>query len=184
MAVGASEAETFWAEFLRSLARRGLLSVKLVISNAHGPRIGLLCIASNTVEPSSALLGQHATQQRQEVQITPVVKPEAYEALMAHDRARHDDIVRAATHELGRKVDVIVLAQKSLAHLQAELEAALPAPVLASPLAPGGNRCSPENPETISGMNAFLEVAPLMPLSGYFSDGFDQPTRSLTPDKH
>ena len=35
MAVGASEAETFWIEFLRSLARRGLRGVKLVISDAH-----------------------------------------------------------------------------------------------------------------------------------------------------
>jgi putative transposase len=35
MAVGSSEAETFWTEFLRTLARRGLRGVKLVISDAH-----------------------------------------------------------------------------------------------------------------------------------------------------
>jgi transposase-like protein len=35
MGVGPSEAETFWTEFLRSLARRGLRGVKLVISDAH-----------------------------------------------------------------------------------------------------------------------------------------------------
>src|SRR3984893_1355357 len=35
MAIGASEAETFWTEFLRALARRGLRGVKLVISDAH-----------------------------------------------------------------------------------------------------------------------------------------------------
>ncbi len=34
MTVGASEAETFWVEFLRSLTRRGLRGVKLVISDA------------------------------------------------------------------------------------------------------------------------------------------------------
>ena len=33
--IGASEAETFWTEFLRKLARRGLRGVKLVISDAH-----------------------------------------------------------------------------------------------------------------------------------------------------
>lgn len=33
--IGASEAETFWIEFLRKLARRGLRGVKLVISDAH-----------------------------------------------------------------------------------------------------------------------------------------------------
>jgi putative transposase len=35
MTIGASEAETFWTEFLRTLARRGLRGVKLVISDAH-----------------------------------------------------------------------------------------------------------------------------------------------------
>ncbi|WP_292940906.1 IS256 family transposase [Novosphingobium sp. 32-60-15] len=35
MAVGPSEAETFWTDFLRSLARRGLRGVKLVTSDAH-----------------------------------------------------------------------------------------------------------------------------------------------------
>jgi transposase-like protein len=35
LAIGPSEAETFWTEFLRQLARRGLRGVKLVISDAH-----------------------------------------------------------------------------------------------------------------------------------------------------
>ena len=35
MAIGPSEAEPFWTDFLRGLARRGLRGVKLVISDAH-----------------------------------------------------------------------------------------------------------------------------------------------------
>jgi putative transposase len=35
MTVGNSEAEPFWIEFLRSLARRGLRGVKLIVSDAH-----------------------------------------------------------------------------------------------------------------------------------------------------
>lgn len=35
VATGPSEAEPFWTDFLRSLARRGLRGVKLVISDAH-----------------------------------------------------------------------------------------------------------------------------------------------------
>lgn len=35
MSIGASEAETFWTDFLRQPARRGLRGVKLVISDAH-----------------------------------------------------------------------------------------------------------------------------------------------------
>ena len=35
MDIGPSEAETFWTDFLRKLARRGLRGVKLVISDSH-----------------------------------------------------------------------------------------------------------------------------------------------------
>lgn len=35
LAIGASEAEPFWTDFLRSLTRRGLRGVKLVISDSH-----------------------------------------------------------------------------------------------------------------------------------------------------
>jgi putative transposase len=35
MDIGASEAETFWTDFLRKLRRRGLRGVKLVVSDAH-----------------------------------------------------------------------------------------------------------------------------------------------------
>jgi len=33
--IGRSEAETFWSAFLKSLVKRGLKGVKLVISDAH-----------------------------------------------------------------------------------------------------------------------------------------------------
>lgn len=35
MAIGSSEAEPFWLDFLRTLKRRGLAGVKLVVSDAH-----------------------------------------------------------------------------------------------------------------------------------------------------
>ena len=35
LAIGPSEAETFWSDFLRRLTRRGLRGVKLVVSDAH-----------------------------------------------------------------------------------------------------------------------------------------------------
>jgi len=37
MDVGPSEAETFWTEFLRSLARRGFGGVKLGLAGVHVP---------------------------------------------------------------------------------------------------------------------------------------------------
>jgi transposase-like protein len=50
LAVGDSEEETFWTEFLRSLRRRGLSGVRLVISDAHE---GLKNAARKTLQGSS-----------------------------------------------------------------------------------------------------------------------------------
>src|ERR1700761_3003315 len=47
MAIGPSEAEPFWTAFLRSLTRRGLRGVKLVISDAHE---GLKAAASKVLK--------------------------------------------------------------------------------------------------------------------------------------
>jgi putative transposase len=47
MAIGPSEAEPFWTSFLRSLTRRGLRGVKLVISDAHE---GLKAAASKVLK--------------------------------------------------------------------------------------------------------------------------------------
>jgi putative transposase len=47
MKTGPSEAETFWTDFLRSLMRRGLRGVKLVISDAHE---GLKAAASKVLK--------------------------------------------------------------------------------------------------------------------------------------
>ncbi len=51
MAIGASEAETFWTEFLRGLARRGLRGVKLVIADDHkGLKAAVTRILSATTQ--------------------------------------------------------------------------------------------------------------------------------------
>jgi putative transposase len=50
LAVGDSEDETFWTEFLRSLRRRGLTGVRLVISDAHE---GLKAAARKTLQGAS-----------------------------------------------------------------------------------------------------------------------------------
>jgi Asp/Glu/hydantoin racemase len=99
----------------------------------RGTRIGLLCTATSTVEPSSALLHAHAAAQGRDVTIKTVLRPEAYQALMAGDRARHDEILLEAASGISNEVDVLVLAQASLAHLRDRLAAELKCPVLASP---------------------------------------------------
>lgn len=98
-----------------------------------GPRIGLLCTSQTTVGPSEGLIRDHAAIQGREVTITPLVENDAYFALRNGDRAGHDAAVKAAAGRLAGAVDVIVLAQASMAHLAAELGETLPVPVLESP---------------------------------------------------
>jgi len=98
----------------------------------RGGRIGLVCTASSTVEPSAALLRSHAAAQGCQVTIVPMLQADAYTALMRGDRAEHDRLILEAAGAAGA-VDTLVLAQASLAHLQEPLAATLQIPVLASP---------------------------------------------------
>jgi Asp/Glu/hydantoin racemase len=99
----------------------------------QGPRIGLLCTASSTLSASTALLHSHAAAAARDIEVVPLLLTEAYDAILAGHRDEHDRIVSAAAADLAANVDVIVLAQASLAHLQDDLTTALPVPVLASP---------------------------------------------------
>ncbi|WP_426954751.1 aspartate/glutamate racemase family protein [Muricoccus radiodurans] len=101
-----------------------------------GRRIGLLCTASSTAVPSEALMRAHAAELGIEPEIQVSLVAPAFEALSAGDRGRHDALLRQVAATLAPGVDVIVLAQASMAHLQEELGALTGRPVLASfPLA-------------------------------------------------
>ncbi|MDX9860379.1 MAG: aspartate/glutamate racemase family protein, partial [Rhodospirillales bacterium] len=98
-----------------------------------GSRIGLLCTSKTTVGPSERLIQDHAATRGRAVTLTTVVENDAYFALRNGDKAGHDAAVAAAAGRLAGSVDVIVLAQASMAHLAAQLGADLPIPVLDSP---------------------------------------------------
>lgn len=98
-----------------------------------GERIGVLCTAQTTLEPSQSLIRAHAARQGKKVEIRARLESAAFAAVMAGDKARHDELVKCAATELSRECDVIVLAQASMAHLVPELCQLLSVPVLASP---------------------------------------------------
>jgi Asp/Glu/hydantoin racemase len=96
-------------------------------------RIGLICTAATTLKPSQGLLQEHAAAQAKEIEIVPHLEASAFQALLAGDKAGHDYLVSAAATDLAPLVDVVVLAQASMAHLAQALGDRLPVPVLASP---------------------------------------------------
>ena len=54
MTIGHSEAEPFWVDFLRSLTRRGLRGVRLVVSDAHD---GLKAAITKVLSATPAFAG-------------------------------------------------------------------------------------------------------------------------------
>ena len=69
-----------------------------------------------------------------EIELTARLCEGAFDALMSGDAAKHDTMVAAALRELSSQVDVIVLAQASMARVVDTLPAAdRRVPILASP---------------------------------------------------
>ncbi|MEV4178620.1 aspartate/glutamate racemase family protein [Nonomuraea sp. NPDC049709] len=99
---------------------------------ALGRRIGVLATLSTTLDPTADLVRRRAAAAGAEIALTARVCEGAFEALMSGDAATHDARVAAALAELGAQVDVIVLAQASMARVAGTVEERVP--VLASPL--------------------------------------------------
>lgn len=99
----------------------------------QGRRIGVLATLRTTLEPTSALIRRVALEVGRQVEVAEYLCEGAFEAVLAGDTAAHDRLVSAALTGM-RDVDVIVLAQASMARVVAALPAgAIETPVLSSP---------------------------------------------------
>jgi Asp/Glu/hydantoin racemase len=99
-----------------------------------GSRIGVLATLSTTLEPTVALLHDVAAARSRSIQVEPCLCDGAFEAVLAGDHATHDRIVSEALLGLADRVDVVVLAQASMAGLLERLPPGdLACPVLSSP---------------------------------------------------
>lgn len=99
-----------------------------------GRRIGVVATLPTTLEPTADLVRCRAIAAGREIELTSRLCAGAFEALMAGDTTKHDALVAAALRELATEVDVIVLAQASMARVVETLPAAdQRVPILASP---------------------------------------------------
>lgn len=99
-----------------------------------GMRIGVVATAESTLEPTRCLLLEEAEAQNKSIEITMVLAEGALPALLAGQGTVHDHLVKEATLELAESMDVIVLAQASMARvLSAISESEYQVPVLSSP---------------------------------------------------
>lgn len=99
-----------------------------------GKNIGVIATLPTTLEPTSDLVERRAAIAGKEINITSKLCEGAFEALMSGDAAKHDEMVAKALKELMQTVDVIVLAQASMARVVDGLSAdEKKVPILASP---------------------------------------------------
>jgi aspartate/glutamate racemase len=95
-----------------------------------GPRIGVLATLGTTLGPTTRAVQRAAARRRLTREVVPHLCEGAFEALRGGDAAGHDALVLAGLGELAAKVDVVVLAQASMARIVTA--AAAEVPVLSS----------------------------------------------------
>jgi Asp/Glu/hydantoin racemase len=99
-----------------------------------GKKIGVVATLPTTLGPTSDLVRRRAALVGKEIELTSKLCEGAFEALMSGDAAKHDEMVAKALKELSTQVDVILLAQASMARVVNTLDDAdKRVPIVASP---------------------------------------------------
>ena len=97
-----------------------------------GKRIGVLATLRTTMTPTVELVRQRSNGGAS-VKIEAHLCEGAFDALKAGDIARHDELVRGGLRRIEPFVDVIILAQASMARVVAGARTTSRVPILSSP---------------------------------------------------
>jgi Asp/Glu/hydantoin racemase len=99
-----------------------------------GSRIGVAATAKTTLKPTAELIKARSEVAGVETVVNPVLCEGAFDALMADDMERHDQIVKDYLYQMMEDNDVIVLAQASMARVADQIpEDKKRVPILSSP---------------------------------------------------
>lgn len=79
--------------------------------------IGVAATLKTTLKPTLKLLTQKAEKKGKNVKFEPILVSSAYQKLLANDKEGHDLDLSVALRELAQKVDIVVLAQASMARV-------------------------------------------------------------------
>lgn len=100
---------------------------------AAGSRIGVLASLGTTMDPTIRYVRQLAAEAGKAVTVVGLVANGAYEANSSGHSELHDALLEKAACELAAEVDVIVLAQGSMARMEQRLQELTRVPVYSSP---------------------------------------------------
>jgi len=119
-----------------------------------GRRIGVAATLRTTLEPTVALLREKAVADHRDVDVVESLCEEAFQAVVAGDTRTHDRLVSDSVLRLMADVDVVVLAQASMARVVEGLStAAGRVPILSSPELAVGRARALLFPESIGGVH-------------------------------
>ena len=99
----------------------------------RGNRIGVAATLATTLNPTMQLVQSKAEQAGRQIEIVSLLADTAYQKLIAGDKAGHDAELAAALGDLAASVDVVVLAQASMARVVPSLPPEQQQKVLSSP---------------------------------------------------
>jgi len=98
-----------------------------------GTNIGVVATLITTLGPTSRLVKSKSIELRKEVKIEERLCKGAFEALVSGDIKKHDELIVKNIEEISNRVDIIVLAQASMARVIPQLSNQVEAKVLSSP---------------------------------------------------
>ena len=101
-------------------------------SVTFGPKVLVMATAESTIEPTKNKVAAEAALAGVEVELSEMVLMDAFKAMQSQNMKEHDRILRDRSKEI-KGFDCIVLAQASMAHMEAEIEKITGCPTLSSP---------------------------------------------------
>jgi Asp/Glu/hydantoin racemase len=98
-------------------------------------KIGVIATLPTTLEPTADLIHRRAAKAGKQIELTSRLCEGAFDELMSGNAAKHDSMVAASLKALASQVEVIVLAQASMARVVDGLSSEeRRVPILASPV--------------------------------------------------
>ncbi len=82
-------------------------------------KIGVLATLPTSPKGTCRLLNEEAAAQKKDIEIVTSVAEGAFDALVAGDVKKHDEMVTEALFKLAKEVDVITFAQISMSKISA-----------------------------------------------------------------
>ncbi len=96
-------------------------------------KIGVIATLKSTLEPTKNLLIKKANNKNKEISIIAELCEGAFEALSTGNVEKHDQLILDTIEKIAADVELIVLAQASMARLVPKISGEVSVPVLSSP---------------------------------------------------